>query len=110
MKKLREYVAKYSYNIEYDKEENIYIGRCAEFSTLAAHGSTGEDALKEIKTAVLGALKWMKEEGEVVPEPFGLHNFSGEFRLRMPPEKHRRIAIEASLQGISMNQFIVGKL
>ena len=110
MKKLKEFVAKYSYNIEYDKEENLYIGRCAELPSLAAHGSTGEDALQEIKTAALGALKWMNQEGEAAPEPFGLHKFSGEFRLRMPPEKHRRIAIEANLQGVSMNQFIVNKL
>jgi len=28
----------------------------------------------------------------------------------MPPEKHRKVAIEAALQGISMNQLIVSKL
>jgi predicted HicB family RNase H-like nuclease len=52
----------------------------------------------------------MKKEGEEIPEPFSLHKFSGEFRVRMPPEKHRKIAIEASLQGVSMNHFIVSKL
>lgn len=52
----------------------------------------------------------MKEEGEDISEPYSLHKFSGEFRVRMPPEKHRKIAIESSLQGVSMNQFIVNKL
>ena len=110
MKKLNEYVVKYSYNIEYDQEENIYIGRCAELPSLMAHSDIQETALKEIKTAALGALKWMKKEGGTIPEPFSLCKFSGEFRVRMPPEKHRKIAIEANLQGVSMNQFIVGKL
>ena len=67
-------------------------------------------ALKEIKVVALETLKWMKEDGEKLPEPFSLHKFSGEFRVRMTPEKHRKIAIESSLQGVSMNQFIVNKL
>ncbi len=110
MKTLKEIANKYSYNIEFDSDDDIYIARCAELSTLTAHGETQEEALKEIKVAVLGALEWMKKEGEEIPEPFSLHKFSGEFRVRMPPEKHRKIAIEASLQGVSMNHFIVSKL
>ncbi|OFZ27802.1 MAG: hypothetical protein A2381_07325 [Bdellovibrionales bacterium RIFOXYB1_FULL_37_110] len=110
MKTLKEFVNKYSYNIEFDSDDNIYIARCAELPSLAAHGKTQEDALKKIKVAVLGALEWIKEEGDEIPEPFCLHKFSGEFRVRMPPEKHRKIAIEANLQGVSMNQFIVSKL
>lgn len=110
MKHLKDFVNKYSYNIEFDAEDNIYIARCAELSSLAAHGKTQEAALKEIKIVALETLKWMEEEGENVPEAFSLHKFSGEFRVRMPPEKHRKIAIESSLQGVSMNQFIVNKL
>jgi predicted HicB family RNase H-like nuclease len=110
MNKLKELVKKYSYNIEFDAEDNIYIARCAELSSLTAHGKTQELALKEIKVVVLETLTWMKEEGEDISEPYSLHKFSGEFRVRMPPEKHRKIAIESSLQGVSMNQFIVNKL
>ena len=110
MKELNKYIAKYSYNIEYDQDDEIYLARCAEFPSLIAHGDNQEMALKEIKTAVLGALKWMKKDRQAFPEPFSLHKFSGEFRVRMPPEKHRKIAIEANLQGVSMNQLIVGKL
>jgi predicted RNase H-like HicB family nuclease len=110
MKKLKDAANKYSYNIEFDTDDDIYIAKCAELPALAAHGKTQEEALKEIKVAVLGTLEWMQEEGEEIPEPFCLHKFSGEFRVRMPPEKHRKIAIEASLQGVSMNQFIVSKL
>jgi predicted HicB family RNase H-like nuclease len=110
MKALKEIANKYSYNIEFDNEDNIYIARCAELATLAAHGKTQEEALKEIKIAVLATLEWMNDASEEIPEPFSLHKFSGEFRVRMPPEKHRKIAIEASFQGVSMNQFIVSKL
>ena len=110
MNKLKDLTNKFSYNIEFDVDDNIYIARCAELSSLLAHGKTQEEALKEIKVVVLETLKWMEEDGEKIPEPFSLHKFSGEFRVRMPPEKHRKIAIESSLQGVSMNQFIVNKL
>ena len=110
MKSLKNIINKYSYHIEYDPKDKIYIGRCAEFPSLKAHGNTQEQSLKEIKIAVSGALKWMKNEKKSYPEPFNLHQFSGEFRIRMSPEKHRKIAIESSLNKISMNQFIVNKL
>ena len=110
MKNLKNTVNKYSYQIEYCSEDKVYIARCAELPSLAAHGKTQETALKQIKVVVLESLKWLMEDREKIPEPFSLHKFSGEFRVRMPPEKHRKIAIEASLQGVSMNQFIVNRL
>ena len=105
-----ETVMKYAYFVEYDKEDDIFIARCAEFPDIAAHGSSQEKALAEVRKAILESIGWMKEEGEEIPEPFSLHRFSGEFRVRMPPEKHRKVAMEAALQGISMNQLIVNKL
>ena len=110
MKRLNELVKKYSYQIEYNQEDNIFIGRCAELPGLAAHGDTQEEAFKEIKTAVLGTLKWIRNDKAPLPEPFGLHKYSGKFGLRISSEKHRKIATEASLQGISINQFIANKL
>lgn len=108
--KLEEYAKKYSYNIDFDEEDDIYIARCAELPTVAAHGKTQEKALQEIRKAVTATLRLMIKEKETLPEPFSLHKFSGEFRVRMTPEKHRKIAIESNLAGVSMNQFIVSKL
>lgn len=110
MTRLKDTASKYSYHIEYDAEDNVYIARCAELSGLAAHGKDQVVALKEINKVVLETLKWMVKDGEEVPEPFSLHHFSGKLPLRMPPEKHRKIAIEASLQNVSMNQFILNKI
>lgn len=105
-----EFVTRYSYSIEYDAEDDIYISRCAELPTLAAHGPNQESALEEIRKVVKATLKCMHEDKMEIPQPFCLHRYSGEFKVRMPPEKHRKIAIEANLQGVSMNQYIVSKL
>ena len=110
MKQIQSLIHKYSYHIAYNSEDGIYIALCAELPDLMAHGNTQEQALKEAKVAVLGALKWLKKEKKDFPKPLCLRDFSGHFRIRMSPEKHRKIAMEASLQKISMNQFIINKL
>jgi predicted RNase H-like HicB family nuclease len=70
-------VDRYTYRIEWSEEDGVYIARCLEFSGLAAHGDTSESALKEIKTVVGESIKWLREEGKPVPEPFGIKNFKG---------------------------------
>jgi predicted RNase H-like HicB family nuclease len=44
------------------------VARCLEFCSLAAHGDTIEEALREIEYVVAKSVKWMQEEGETVPE------------------------------------------
>ena len=69
MSNLKDYVNKYSYNINFDAEDNIYIARCVELTSISAHGKSQEDAIKEIKVAVLNILECLKKDGEKIPEP-----------------------------------------
>ena len=108
--KTRDRALKLAYYIEYDEDDKVYLGRCAELPSVIAHGKKPDLALKEIQTAVAEVLKWMQQEGQDLPDPISLSQFSGKFRLRMSPEKHRKIAIEARLRGVSMNQLIVNKI
>jgi predicted HicB family RNase H-like nuclease len=52
----------------------------------------------------------MEETGEEAPVPFSKREYSGSLRLRLPKEQHRRIALEAAEQGVSMNQLIVSRI
>ncbi len=45
-------IEKYTYRVEWSEEDKLYVARCPEFPSLAAHGSTVEDALKEIEKVV----------------------------------------------------------
>jgi predicted HicB family RNase H-like nuclease len=42
--------------------------------------------------------------GEPVPEPLAVKKFSGRFMVRIPPELHRQLALEAAESGISLNR------
>ena len=48
--------------------------------------------------------------GESVPDPLAEKHYSGEFRVRIPPEVHRALALQAAEQGVSLNRLASAKL
>ena len=103
-------VDKYTYRVQWSKDDGAHIGRCLEFPSLSADGSTPEEALNEIKFVVKESIKWMKQNKESIPAPLGEKNYNGKYALRMPQDIHRELAIKAAEQGVSLNQYIVSKL
>ena len=91
-------------------EDHAFVARIAEFPSLSAHGSTQRKALQQIQSVLISVLKDLKKSGEPIPEPFGVRKFSGKLNLRMPEYLHRKLAIEAVREGISLNQLINLKL
>ena len=55
-------------------------------------------------------LQDMKENGEAIPEPLSAKEYSGKFQVRIPPEQHRNLAIQAAEQGVSLNRFVSSKV
>jgi len=107
---IKKLIEKYTYRVEWSEEDNLHIARCLEFPSLAAHGSTVEAALREIEKVVEESIKWMKEENEEIPEPFGLKKYKGNLTLRVPAEVHRRLAIKSAEEGVSVNKYILSKI
>ncbi|TVR03157.1 MAG: type II toxin-antitoxin system HicB family antitoxin, partial [Desulfovibrionales bacterium] len=52
----------------------------------------------------------MRQSDEQVPEPLSSKKYSGKFMVRVPPETHRLLAIEAAESGVSLNRLISSKL
>lgn len=111
-KKLEESIKadRYSYNVAWSDDDRVFIGRVAEFPSLAAHGNTQEKALREIRTVVEYVLEDLEQDGSEIPVPLGKRSFSGKLNLRMPKELHRRLAVESEMQGVSLNALINAKL
>lgn len=101
---------KYTYRVEWSSEDEVFVGRCLEFPSVAAHGKSHEAALQEVRSVVSIVIKDLKENKEPVPPPFSEQKFQGKFPLRMPPELHRELALEAVEQSVSLNQLIVSRL
>ncbi len=47
---------------------------------------------------------------EELPLPLSANKYSGKFMVRIPPEVHRHLAIEASELGVSLNRIASAKL
>jgi predicted HicB family RNase H-like nuclease len=100
----------YNYTVAWSEEDEAFIGRVSEFSSLAAHGETLQDALREIIEVVQLAIEDLQESGESIPTPFTKRSFSGRFNVRMPEHLHRQLAMEARRQGVSLNRWVNSKL
>ena len=101
---------RYTYRVTWSEEDNEYAGLCAEFSSLSWLAKTPEAALKGIRKLVEDVVKDMHNEGESVPEPIACRHYSGKFMVRVPPQVHRKLAIQAAESGVSLNRLASSKL
>jgi len=101
---------RYTYRITWSEEDNEYAGLCAEFPSLSWLAKTPEGALKGIRKLVEDVVKDMQREGEAVPEPIACRHYSGKFIVRVLPQVHRKLAIQAAESGVSLNRLASSKL
>jgi len=94
----------YSYRIYWSEEDSEYVGICAEFPSLSWLDKTPEAALSGIRKTVSGVVLDLQTNAELIPEPIRTRHFSGKFNLRIPPELHRDLVLEAAEAGISLNR------
>ena len=100
----------YTYRVTWSEDDKEYVGLCAEFPSLSWLSTTPEAALKGIRAVVAEVVNDMKKNGEEVPQPIANKNYSGKFMVRVPPEVHRNLAIQAAESGVSINRLVNSRL
>uniref|UniRef100_UPI00198239DE toxin-antitoxin system HicB family antitoxin n=1 Tax=Scrofimicrobium canadense TaxID=2652290 RepID=UPI00198239DE len=45
-----------------------------------------------------------------MPVPLGERRYSGKLSLRLTPEQHRRVAVQAAQQNVSINRYIAARV
>lgn len=103
-------IDRYTYRVTWSEEDQEHVGLCAEFSSLSWLEKNPEKALAGIRRLVKECVKDMVANKETVPEPISARSFSGKFMVRVPPETHRLLAIQAAESGVSLNRLISSKL
>ena len=101
---------RYTYRVTWSEDDNEYVGLCAEFPSWSWLAKTPEAALKGVRKVVADIVEDMHHTGETVPDPIAGKNFSGKFIVRVPPEIHRKLAIQAAESGVSLNRLASSKL
>ncbi|OGD24174.1 MAG: hypothetical protein A2Y69_04880 [Candidatus Aminicenantes bacterium RBG_13_59_9] len=101
---------RYSYRTVWSEEDGEYVGLCVEFASLSWLAESPEEALRGIRKVVARAVTDMKKSGETPPAPISGRTFSGKFIVRVPPEVHRKLALKAAEEGVSLNRLVSARL
>jgi predicted HicB family RNase H-like nuclease len=100
----------YTHRVTWSAEDGEHAGLCVEFPSLSWLAATPEAALGGIRRLVQDVVGEMQASGEPIPAPLAEKRYSGEFRVRIPPQVHRSLALQAAEQGVSLNRLASAKL
>ena len=92
----------YHTKVEYIAENNILYGKIEGISDLVTfEASNLKSVVKEFHEAVDDYLAFCEEIGQM-PEK----EYKGSFNIRIQPDLHRRLSLEADKNGISLNALV----
>lgn len=96
----------YRATIEYDAEDKIFVGKVFGIAdSLNFHGSSVNELEEMFHESIENYLSICAQCGK---EPD--KEFKGTFNVRIPPELHKKVAIEAAKQGMRLNQYVIKSL
>ncbi|NEG88872.1 type II toxin-antitoxin system HicB family antitoxin [Bifidobacterium aerophilum] len=101
---------RYVYRIHWSNDDDGFVATVAELPGLRFVAQSSVDALAGLRLLAAERVAAMRSQGQEVPEPFEDRHYSGRFVVRVPPETHRRLVIEAAEQGVSLNRLVQSRL
>jgi predicted HicB family RNase H-like nuclease len=92
----------YSAKVEFDSDANIFHGEVINLrDVITFEGETVKELKQAFQDSVDDYLDFCAQQGEVPEKPY-----SGKFVIRVEPELHKNITIEARKAGKSLNVWI----
>jgi len=93
----------YHATIEFDADDNIFVGEVFGITdSLNFHGASVSELKKMFKQCIDNYLDLCKQIGKNPDK-----EYKGSFNVRIPPEMHKKAALEATRQRITLNQYVV---
>lgn len=103
-------ISHYTYRVTWSAEDEEFVATCLEFPSLSWLASSQIEALSGLEDLIGETVADMRGQGELIPDPLSERSYSGKFNLRVGEALHRRLAIEAAEEQVSINQLIVRRL
>jgi predicted HicB family RNase H-like nuclease len=89
-------------SVHFSAEDKVFHGKIEGITDLVSfEGQTVNELIKAFHEAVDDYISLCKDTGK---EP--LKSYKGSFNIRIPSELHRKAMHEASIRGVSLNQFV----
>jgi len=87
-----------------------WVAEIEELPGCISQGATPEEAIANVRDAMLGWISIAIEDGREVPQPRALGTYSGKFIVRVPSSLHADLVRTAAREGVSLNQFVATTL
>jgi len=100
----------YTYRVHWSPEDDLFVGTVAEFPSLSWLAADQLDAFAGIQRLASETITDLGADGDPVPAALADRNYSGKFVVRVPPEVHRQLVIEAAEQNVSLNRLAAARL
>lgn len=82
----------------------------AELPSLSWLAETRGEAFEGIQRLAEEVIRDLEANGELVPEALADRTYSGQFIVRVPPEVHRQLVLDAAEQHVSLNRLVSSRL
>ena len=93
----------YHASVEFDAEDNLFIGELFGINdSLNFHGTSVTELKEMFKQCIDNYLDLCEKIGKKPDK-----EFKGTFNVRIPPELHKKAALEAARQNITLNQYVI---
>jgi predicted HicB family RNase H-like nuclease len=106
MKEARNYIKLVSWS----SEDNCFIGTCPGLFEGGVHGDSEAAVYTELCLVVNEWIEDYKKNGAPLPKPTIGKQYSGRFVLRIDPELHKQLDLQALASKQSLNKYCEKKL
>ena len=100
----------YTYRVHWSPEDEAYIGTVAELPSLSWIAEGQAEAFVGILKLAAETVADLRANHETPPEALADREYSGKFVVRIPPEAHRLLVIQAAEQNGSINRLAASRL
>ncbi|MGH9600715.1 MAG: type II toxin-antitoxin system HicB family antitoxin [Terracidiphilus sp.] len=88
--------------IEFDPEENTFSGTVAGLrDVIHFEGTTARELTRAFRESIDSYLEFCAEQGQTPDRPF-----NGKILVRTDPKLHRKAALRAAVEGVSLSRWI----
>jgi predicted HicB family RNase H-like nuclease len=100
----------YTYRVAWSGDDDEFVATVAELPSLSWLAESPGAAVEGLAVLVGDVVADLEKCGERVPVPLIDRAYSGRFQVRVPPDLHRRLVVEAAEQRVSLNRLVSDRL
>ena len=106
---VEEYLA-LPYTIEIHRDDSDgevgWVASVAELPGCLTQTDSFEELEEMIRDAMYGWIETAIEDGQSVPLPRSVEDYSGKFIVRVPRSLHKQLSVAAQREGVSLNTYV----